>query len=66
VRGCQRTDGVGRDGASHSPCNLPAAKSDAALADTAKFISAQTPDQWVFSKFKGTDVIGLTTRKSAT
>jgi len=40
------------------PANLPAAKSDAALADTAKFISAQSPDQWVFSKFKGTDVIG--------
>jgi sporulation protein YlmC with PRC-barrel domain len=40
------------------PASLPAAKSDAALADTAKFISAQTPDQWVFSKFKGTDVIG--------
>jgi hypothetical protein len=36
----------------------PAAKTDAAPVDSAKFISAQSPDQWVFSKFKGTDVIG--------
>jgi sporulation protein YlmC with PRC-barrel domain len=40
------------------PANPPAAKVDAAPADTAKFISAQSADQWVFSKFKGTDVIG--------
>src|SRR5262245_16728881 len=36
----------------------PAAKTDAAPAvphDTAKFIAAQGTDQWVFSKFKGTD-----------
>jgi PRC-barrel domain len=26
--------------------------------DTQKFISMQTPEQWVFSKFKGTDVVG--------
>lgn len=25
--------------------------------DTSKFIAAQSPDQWVFSKFKGTDVV---------
>jgi len=36
----------------------PAAKTDAAPVDSAKFIPAQSPDQWVFSKFKGTDVIG--------
>src|SRR5215475_5156202 len=39
----------------------PAAKNDAATAaphDTAKFIAAQSTDQWVFSKFKGTDVLG--------
>ena len=39
----------------------PAAKNDAATAvphDTAKFIAAQGTDQWVFSKFKGTDVLG--------
>src|SRR5437660_10205535 len=36
----------------------PAAKTDAAPHDTAKFIAAQGTDQWVFSKFKGTDVIG--------
>ena len=27
-------------------------------ADSTKFISAQSQDQWVFSKFKGTDVLG--------
>ncbi|MGE5778155.1 MAG: PRC-barrel domain-containing protein [Hyphomicrobiales bacterium] len=27
-------------------------------ADSAKFIAAQSTDQWVFSKFKGTDVLG--------
>src|SRR5262249_57674243 len=27
-------------------------------ADSAKFISSQSQDQWVFSKFKGTDVLG--------
>jgi len=27
-------------------------------ADAPKFVPAQTADQWVFSKFKGTDVIG--------
>ena len=36
----------------------PAAKADAAPVDPAKFISSQSPDQWVFSKFKGTDVLG--------
>src|SRR5260370_6524394 len=38
----------------------PAAKTDAAPAvphDTAKFIAAPGTDQWVFSKFKGTDVL---------
>jgi hypothetical protein len=27
-------------------------------ADSAKFISSQSTDQWVFSKFKGSDVLG--------
>ena len=40
------------------PSSPPAAKSDAAPADTAKFIPSQSTDQWVFSKFKGTDVLG--------
>jgi PRC-barrel domain protein len=40
------------------PASPPATKADAAPADTTKFISAQSADQWVFSKFKGTDVIG--------
>jgi hypothetical protein len=37
----------------------PAPKADAAPpVDSAKFLPAQSPDQWVFSKFKGIDVIG--------
>ena len=38
--------------------NPPAAKADAAPVDAAKFLSSQSTDQWVFSKFKGTDVLG--------
>jgi hypothetical protein len=33
-------------------------KADAAPVDAAKFIASQSADQWVFSKFKGTDVLG--------
>src|SRR3977135_1106410 len=40
------------------PANPPTAKTDAAPVDSVKFIPAQGTDQWVFSKFKGTDVIG--------
>jgi PRC-barrel domain len=36
----------------------PQAKADAAPMDGAKFIQSQSTDQWVFSKFKGTNVIG--------
>jgi|SRR5215813_7745521 sporulation protein YlmC with PRC-barrel domain len=43
---------------SPKPPAAPAAKTDAAPHDTAKFIAAQSTDQWVFSKFKGTDVLG--------
>jgi sporulation protein YlmC with PRC-barrel domain len=43
---------------SAAPPAAPAAKADAAPVDSAKFIQAQGTDQWVFSKFKGTDVIG--------
>src|SRR5499427_2813184 len=35
-----------------------AAKPEAVPHDTAKFIASQRTDQWVFSKFKGTDVLG--------
>ncbi|TMJ44655.1 MAG: PRC-barrel domain containing protein [Alphaproteobacteria bacterium] len=35
-----------------------AAKPEAVPHDTAKFISSQSQDQWVFSKFKGSDVLG--------
>ena len=41
-----------------TPPAAPAAKADAAPVDSAKFIQAQGADQWVFSKFKGTDVLG--------
>jgi hypothetical protein len=35
-----------------------AQQSPDAAASTPKFISSQNPDQWAFSKFKGTDVLG--------
>jgi hypothetical protein len=40
------------------PANEPAAKHDAAEMKSPKFIQAQGADKWVFSKFKGTDVLG--------
>jgi sporulation protein YlmC with PRC-barrel domain len=40
------------------PANPPTAKSDAAEVKSPKFIQAQGTDKWVFSKFKGTDVLG--------
>jgi sporulation protein YlmC with PRC-barrel domain len=41
-----------------TPANPPAATTAPAATNSAKFIPAQSPDQWVFSKFKGTDVVG--------
>jgi hypothetical protein len=43
-----------------APGSAPATTNRAAPApaDSAKFIPAQGADQWVFSKFKGTDVLG--------
>src|SRR6266852_5532705 len=42
------------------PPKAAAPKADAAPApaDAAKFISSQSTDQWVFSRFKGTNVLG--------
>jgi hypothetical protein len=40
------------------PPKAAAPKADAAPVDAAKFISSQGTDQWVFSKFKGTNVLG--------
>jgi hypothetical protein len=40
------------------PPKAAAPKADAAPVDAAKFISSQSTDQWVFSKFKGTNVLG--------
>jgi hypothetical protein len=41
-----------------NPPASPPAKTEATAPSDAKFIAAQGSDQWVFSKFKGTDVIG--------
>jgi len=43
-----------------TPANPPAAKASPPPASEggAKFIGSQSQDQWVFSKFKGTDVLG--------
>ena len=40
------------------PPKVDAPKADALKADAPKFVPSQSADQWVFSKFKGTDVIG--------
>src|SRR5581483_7722501 len=40
-----------------NPPASPSVESHATAASP-KFVSAQSPDQWVFSKFKGTSVIG--------
>ena len=40
------------------PANPPPAKSEAAPMNDAKFVASQSTDQWVFSRFKGTDVLG--------
>ena len=40
------------------PPKAAAPKADAAPVDAAKFIASQSTDQWVFSRFKGTDVLG--------
>jgi hypothetical protein len=41
-----------------NPPASPPAKADAAPLNDPKFVSAQSADQWVFSKFKGTNVVG--------
>src|SRR5499426_2332723 len=40
------------------PMASPPAKAEGTATDSAKFIASQSQDQWVFSKFKGTDVLG--------
>ena len=40
------------------PASSAAAKTDAGEMNSPKFIQAQGTDRWVFSKFKGTDVLG--------
>jgi hypothetical protein len=43
---------------SQSPTTAPAAREALAPVSGASFITAQSADQWVFTKFKGTDVLG--------
>jgi hypothetical protein len=38
--------------------DAPKVTADAPKADAPKFVPSQGTDQWVFSKFKGTDVVG--------
>ena len=40
------------------PANTPTQKVEAPADSGAKFVASQSADQWVFSRFKGTDVIG--------
>jgi hypothetical protein len=40
------------------PASPPAAKSEAAETKSPQFIQTQGTDKWVFSRFKGTDVLG--------
>jgi sporulation protein YlmC with PRC-barrel domain len=40
------------------PANSPDAKSHVTETKSPKFIQAQGTDKWVFSRFKGTDVLG--------
>src|SRR6516162_9620083 len=45
------------------PANAPAAKNDASETHSPKFIQAQGTDKLVFSKFKGSDVLGPDNQK---
>src|SRR5512139_2518121 len=48
--------------AARSPATPPAA-ADKSASDKADFIMSQKPDQWLASKFKGTDVLGADNQK---
>ena len=41
----------------------PAPSAGASTSGTANFVTKQTPDQWLASKFKGTDVVGADDKK---
>lgn len=49
--------------ASSSPPTATETKSDMMKTGDAQFIAAQKPDQWLASKFKGTDVLGPDNQK---
>ena len=51
-------------GTTSSPSSSSASSSSGGMTTSgAKFVSAQNPDQWLASKFKGTDVIGTDDKK---
>src|SRR5689334_3754874 len=46
-----------------APAPTPSTTATPSAAGKADFVGKQTPDQWLFSKFKGTDVIGTDDKK---
>ncbi len=46
-----------------SATSTPSTASSASSSNGAKFVSTQSPDQWLASKFKGTDVVGTDDKK---
>jgi hypothetical protein len=51
------------NGAADSTSSSSTASSTSTASETPKFVSTQNPDQWLASKFKGTDVIGTDDKK---
>jgi sporulation protein YlmC with PRC-barrel domain len=49
--------------ATPAPAATPAPSASTSTAGSAKFVTKQTSDQWLASKFKGTDVIGTDDKK---
>jgi sporulation protein YlmC with PRC-barrel domain len=56
----------GSSGSSPAPSATPSATSSSGSASSSSFISSQKPDQFVATKFKGTDVIGSDDQKIGT
>jgi hypothetical protein len=53
----------GASSATSTPSSGTASSSTGAMAGEKKFVSTQNPDQWLASKFKGTDVVGADDKK---
>jgi hypothetical protein len=58
ICGLMMTGAMAQQSDAGGTSSSPSATSSASTSGGAKFISAQSPNQWVFSKFKGTDVLG--------